>query len=161
MYKNQYKPFKTERDAEIYLDNYIDLKNYVVISKQDLSGLKSKFEDLKIIDGSVDHPDRDIDQLDFDEGSKKDLMNHYDNDEVIIFEGLHQEDTDSPNKDTASEKGTNVVPRDEYDTEVVDVNTGVRTMFEVENNNPDMVTEDEQEYFKKHDDEEEQFLDRH
>ena len=71
MYKNQYKPFKTERDAEIYLDNYIDLKNYVVISKQDLSGLKSKFEDLKIIDGSVDHPDRDIDQLDFDEGSKK------------------------------------------------------------------------------------------
>ncbi|MCG1009424.1 hypothetical protein J4760_05100 [Salinicoccus sp. ID82-1] len=160
MYKNQYKPFKTVKDAKVYLENYIDLKNYTVISRTDLSELKDNFSGINIIDQNSDNPDRDIDQLDFDEGSRNDLMNHYENGEIIVFEGLNIEDTDSPEMDAVGEKYINVVPRDEYDTEVIDVNSGVRTMVEVEDNNPDMITEDEEEYFKKHDDEEEQFINR-
>lgn len=160
MYKNQYKPFKTVEDAKIYLENYIDLKDYTVISKTDLSELKENFSDINIIDQNSDNADRDIEKLDYDEGSRKDLMTHYENGAIIIFEGLNTEDTDSPEMDAVGEKSTNVVPRDEYDTEVIDVNSGERTMVSVEDNNPDMITEDEEEYFKKHDDEEEQFINR-
>ncbi|GAB3062145.1 hypothetical protein ACFOU0_05825 [Salinicoccus sesuvii] len=160
MYKNQYKPFKTVEDAKIYLENYIDLKDYTVISKTDLSELKEDFSDINIIDENSDNADYHIDQLDFDEGSKKDLMTHYDNDAIIIFERLNVEETDSPDMDPAGEKTTNVVPRNEYDTEVIDVTNGERTMVSVEDNNPNMMTEDEEEYLKKHDDEEDLFVRR-
>lgn len=160
MYKNQYKPFETEDDAALYLDNYIELKQYAVFSNQNLAKLREQFPELDIVDSKSHDLDDRVSQLEFNEGNKEDFMKHYDAGEVIIFERLEDTDPLKTEQDESSEKQTNVKPRDEYDTEIVDTNTGSRSMMEVKNNDPSNTDrrDGEAAYFRKSDQEEEEFL---
>ncbi|GAA3723307.1 hypothetical protein GCM10022378_11790 [Salinicoccus jeotgali] len=115
---------------------------------------------MEIVDSESNDFDDKVTQLEFDAGSKDDFMKHYDAGAVIIFERFDETDSLKTEQDESSEKQTNVKPRDEYDTEIVDTNTGERSMMKVKNNDPSNAdyNNDEAVYFRKSDKEEEEFL---